>query len=64
MVPLLERTYGSSGDTRLALELAKTFEVLGKADEAREYYRKVYENYSAARLDTWEEAVTFICRAT
>jgi hypothetical protein len=36
--------------------------MLGKAEDAREYYRKIYENYSAARSDTWEEAVTFLCQ--
>ena len=46
----------------MALELAKTFEMPGKTEEAREYYRKVYEDYSPASLDIWEEPVTFLCQ--
>lgn len=62
VIPLLEKAHSVSQDMRLALELAKTFSMLGKASLALEYSQKVFQNYSAKNRDHWEDAVVFICR--
>ena len=61
LLPQLERAYGISKDPRVASEIAKVFEVLGRVENALDYYEKVFQS-SAASLDTWEEAFVFICR--
>lgn len=62
MIPLLERAYAASADTRLALELAKSFEMLGKHEAAKEYYQRIFAAYSLSRQEVWEEAVVFLCQ--
>jgi tetratricopeptide (TPR) repeat protein len=61
-VRLLERAHDLSGDPRLALELARLFELVGDIRKSLDSYERVVKDFSADRLATWEEAVGFLCR--
>jgi len=61
LLPQLERAYAISKDPRIAIEIAKLFEMSNRNEHAREYYEKVLHS-DAAAPDIWEQAFGCICR--
>jgi tetratricopeptide (TPR) repeat protein len=62
IVQRVRRSYRISEDMRLAFELAKLLEMSDKADEAKEYYEKVFRTRSDEHQDIWEESALFLIK--